>query len=153
MRNPAKLVYLVNQSPSERHSELLLKHCKAQDLNPARLLMEAPTLQEFTICALSNLQSAQVDGELLYDGLRGVLPENGTVSATLLSYFIKRHAGELPAYKRATESHFYACARAARDSHADLQRYPLRRWLYEAYATSDLTPMAPYASNNHLSRW
>lgn len=146
--DPAKFVYIINQNNGGRHIELLLKQCKALGMNPIKRLMEAPTLEKFTISALASLQSPQVDGEMLYYGLRGMSPEYGTVLPENVKYFIRYRHVELSAYKKALESHFYAAARAAKDAHADSRVYPLRWWLFEAFGEDTdlinrITPPTP----------
>jgi antitoxin component YwqK of YwqJK toxin-antitoxin module len=118
-------------------TRLLLKTARQVGANPTQLIATNPALTWTQLYPFIMLESAQLDGELLYYALRGTEAEKGHGTNLMIQRLIKARGTETDAYKRELEANFYRCAKAANDAYSDPVKYPLRRWLYEEYKDQD----------------
>jgi antitoxin component YwqK of YwqJK toxin-antitoxin module len=118
-------------------TRLLLKTAKQLGANPTQLIATNPALTWKQLYPFITIESAQLDGELLYYALRGTEAEKGHGTNLIIQRLIKARSTETDAYKRELEANFYRCAKGANDAYSDPVKYPLRRWLYEEYKDQD----------------
>jgi hypothetical protein len=133
----ADIAQYIEANPDMGQVRLLLKASKALGANPAKLLITNLSLNTKQFSPLIYISSPQLDGELLYYGLRGNSEEKGQGSSLMLQRLIKARRDKVDDYKQQMEASFYRCSRAAKDAYSDTNKYPLRRWLYEEYKDQD----------------
>ena len=117
---------------------LLLKASKSLGANPTKLVITNASLTNDQLRPLLVLRSPQLDGELLYYGLRGSdETEKGHGTNIIVQRLIQARGTEGEGYKNELQASFYATAKAAKDTYSDTKTYTLRRWLYDEYKDSD----------------
>lgn len=133
----ATLAQYIEANTDPEATRLLLKTAKQLGANPTQLIATNPALTWKQLYPFITMESAQLDGELLYYALRGTEAEKGHGTNLMLQRLIKARGNETDAYKQELEANFYRCAKAANDAYSDPVKYPLRRWLYEEYKDQD----------------
>jgi hypothetical protein len=118
-------------------ARLLLRASKLLGANPSKLLITNSNLTQAQLYPMLGMESAQLDGELIYYGLRGSEDEKGHGSNLLVQRLIQARSNKSDMYKQELAANFCRCAKAANDAYADTTKYTLRRWLYEEYKDAD----------------